>query len=179
MKVQELVEVVKDNAYVDVKDLLEINKYISIEKKREIARHVLAVCIVEEYDFIMIDEFLRDVYFDMYMLTEYTNLELSHDVESMCKEFDLLYSLGLMDNIVAVFADDYTRARNILNAQIKYILADSSIESQLAKAMTRFDKQFISVLNVISEKIGEFDINSILPKDTDINELIEKIKKLN
>ena len=58
--------------------------YIPVEDKRNIALEVLEDCTTEENGYVKVDHFKRDIYFDIAMLREYTNLKLSYD-------FELLY----------------------------------------------------------------------------------------
>lgn len=149
-------------------------KYIPIEDKRNIALEVFENCVSEDDGYVQIDHFKRDIYFDIAMLREYTNLKLSYDFESMIEEYDVLCENDIPLLVFNYIGNDYIRSKQILEYEEQSILNKNSLEVQVAK----ISSAMVNTLNIVNNKFNDFNINDILPEDTDINKLLETLNKL-
>ena len=150
------------------------NSYIPVEDKKNIALEVLENCITEENGYVQIDRWKRDIYFDIAILREYTNLNLSYDFESMLEEYDVLYKNDIFALVFEYVEEDYACAKKILEYEEQNILDQNSIEAQVVKV----SHTMINILDTAKDKLNNFDMNSLMPEDTDINQLVEMLKQL-
>ena len=154
-------------------ELIVKEHYISVEDKKNIALEVLEKCTTDDDGYILVDHLKRDIYFDIAMLREYTNLKLSYDFESMIEEYDVLCKHNVLSTIFNYIGDDYKRAKKILVYEEQNIINKNSIEAQVAKVSLAI----INVLQSMNHKLEEFDFNSILPAGTDVDNLLKMLNK--
>lgn len=173
MKINELlVNVYKTN--FNWMEELEVKHYIPIMDKKMFVMDVIAACTDEVDGFVAADRFKMNIYFNMKILALYTNLEIKSDFDDMVEQYDILCEHGLLNNILGLFADDYSVMCSTLESLLDELLVQNSIDMQVVKIANKI----LSVINMVSENSNGFDLNSILPDGVDINQLINMVNKL-
>ena len=166
MKVIEFIENINNginNEYVET--------YIPFQTKRIIARDALERASDDIDGFISLDHTMANVYFYMNLAREYFGME-TDDVES---DYDALMSVGFdLGNSVA---DDVSDAYKIFENEMKNLMAQNSVEAQMAKIVDSLVKTINRLSGKLEESIGDFNASDILPEGVDVMELLELIKK--
>lgn len=123
-----------------VQKQLEVKKYISIKEKKDLVDKIIEKCIYYENGTFRIDAIDSYIYFVMFTIDAYTNLEID-DVEEC---FDVLSESGLMPVVIAALGQEFQDVQTFLNMKRNEILENNSIEMQLGKL-------FESVLDKVSD----------------------------
>ena len=146
MKVKELVEMYNKNPRMDLSRHLDVQEYVSISLKRELAKLVLENCTSVVNGEIHIDSVERYILFTISVIGIHTNLDFSYEDEksSSVNDYDLLCESGLLVKIIDTFKDDYASCQEILNM----MTAD-----KLQENMT-IEKKFYQFLDGIQDIIG-------------------------
>ena len=170
MKVQELLANIHRKDF-NLEKELQVKKYLPVMNKKKFVMDIIAVCTDDIDDFITIDKFKMNIYFDMCILGAYTNLEITSDFDEMVMQYDELCEYGYLADIIYIFQDDYDITHTILENELEALLIQNSIDTQVVKVANKINK----VIDMISDKFNNIDFNSILPEGTDINELVKII----
>ena len=112
-----------------VKKQLEVKNYISIKEKKNLVDRIIEKCIYFENNTFRIDAIDSYIYFTMFTIDTYTNLEID-DVEDC---FDALSESGLMPAVIAALGQEYQDVQTFLNMKRGEILENKSLEMQLGK----------------------------------------------
>ena len=171
MKINEFIE--KYNGVDKISDVIKIKRYISLNKKRMIARDAIDRNMSDIDGFITIDNIGADVSFVMNLIPLYTGLEVIDEIE----DYDALCGSGLMTEIIKAVEADFNDARAILVAEREAVLAQNSIEAQVAKIANSLVTAINGLSGKFADAVGNFDMNKIVPEGTDVNELMELFKK--
>ena len=153
---------------------LEVKHYIPIMEKKMFVMDVISACTDEVDGFISADRFKMNIYFNMRVLALYTNLEVSNDFNEMTEQYDALCENGTLNNVLSLFADEYSVMCNVLENVLDELLVQNSIEAQVVRIANKLS----FVINSIGSGLDKLDLNSILPEGENINELMNKIKEL-
>lgn len=171
MKIKELVE--KYTGVEKISNIIKIKRYISLNQKRMLARDAIDRNMDDVDGFITIDNIGADVSFVMNLIPLYTGLEVVDEID----DYDALCGSGIMTEILKAVEKDFDDARAILVAEREAVLAQNSIEAQVARVTDRLT----SVINGLSGKFAEvidgYDVSKIMPEGTNVDELLELIKK--
>ena len=173
MTVQELLVNIKNKEF-NLKKELKAKKYLPIKDKRKLAVGVIAACTDDLDDFISVDRFKLNIYFDMKVLATYTNLEVASDFDDMIVEYDALCEKGILKKIIALFVEDYDATYAILEDELDSLLVQNSIDAQVVKIANKINK----AIDGIGDALGAIDLNDILPDGIDMNTLLGTIKGL-
>ena len=166
MKINELVEMYNKNPRIDFTKYLEVQKYIGIAMKQEIAKMVVEGCTTEVDGEIRIDSVARYLLFTMAVISAHTNLEFTKD--DAVGDYDLLCESGVLVKIIETFKDDYAQCQEILNMVTTDKLQDSMT---IEKKIFNFVDGIENILRVAADKLVEkFDVE--LPDDFQLNENI-------
>lgn len=176
MKVLELVEAVLEGQ--ELYDVVEVNEYIPVLDKRNIALEVLEECTEEDEGYLQVDQFKKHIYFTAAVLREYVGLEFSDSFETMAFEYDELCQYGVIEDIIDLVSEDYIRAERILAFEEYKLLSKNSIEAQAVKLTNSIADSLGNLSETIGKKVENLDVNKILPKDADINKLLDVLKLL-
>lgn len=103
----------------DIESELKIKKYIPIIEKKKIAMDIVAECVDDFNDFIEVDRFKMNIVFNMRMLKEHTNLDISINYDEMIKEYDELCESGAIYTVCEYFISDYGACELILNQEVE------------------------------------------------------------
>lgn len=149
-----------------VQKQLEVKHYISIKEKKELIDKIIEKCIYFENGTFRIDAIDSYIYFTMFTIDAYTNLEID-DVEDC---FDMLSESGLMPVVIASLGQEYQDIQTFLNMKRSEILENNSVEMQLGKF-------FEGVL----DQFGEFSeglMDTVQNLNIDQNTIMNAIKMI-
>jgi hypothetical protein len=183
MKIIEFIESVKKNPVQANAVCAKIvkTKYIPVLEKRQLAELVYANSTEIENGVVKVDSLSKYLIFTLLMLTRYTDLEFSVDesgaaTEEAIREYDALCENGLVNKIIAEFAEDYARANEIVNYVFQDNLAvNNTVEAVVGKLGDGILKIVDGLANVLSDKINDvdFDLSNIdLEQATNILNLL-------
>lgn len=171
MKINEFIEKCKN--VEKISNVIQFNKYIPLNQKRIFARDAIDKNMSEIDGFITIDNIGTDVSFAMNLIHEYTGLQVVDEI----KDYDALCGSGLMTAILIEVEEDFNDARAILIEERNAVLAQNSIEAQVAKVTS----SLVAAINSLSGKfvnaMDDFDIDKIIPEGANINELLDFARK--
>lgn len=173
MQVQDLIKKINNKTF-NLEKSLEVKKYIPIMNKKMFVMDVIAECTDVLDDFITIDRFKMNIYFDMKVLATYTNLEIADDFYEAVTQYDMLCESGVMNQVIALFKDDYDAMCKVLEDEMDELLRQNTIDAQVVKIANKIN----SVIDVVGDKLSGVDLNSMLPEGTDINDLINMVNML-
>lgn len=160
MKIMDLIE------NFELMKELRIKKYVPVVKKKSFVMDVIAACTDDIDDFITVDRFNMDIYFDMNMIKAYTNLEIASDLDEMIEQYDILCEHGLLNEIIELFDNEYVATCSILEGQLEELLIQNSMEVQIVKVTNKINK--------VIDVLGNIDINNLLPEGVS-SEMISNI----
>lgn len=184
MKIREFIDAVKKNpnqATVVCKKIVK-TRYIPVLEKRQLAELVYANTTEIENGVVKVDSLSKYLIFTMLMLTRYTDLEFSVDESGAATidaihEYDELCENGLINPIIAEFAEDYARANEVMNYVFQDNLAvNNTAEAVIGKAAGYLLNVVDGFANVLAEKVDEmeFDLSNI-----DLEQVTKVLKLLN
>ena len=142
MKINEFIEYMKKNTnrtmkedqfMAIVKKALGVKKYIPISQKKELIDQIIHQCVYYSDGIYKIDGIEKYLYFTMYVINAYTDIELSDNIES---DFDLLSEAELLPVVVGAIGREYDDMNILLQLKCDDILVDNSIEVQCGKLCT-------------------------------------------
>lgn len=164
MKINELLEMYKKNQMINLKNVLEVEEYISTPLKRKMCDLVLDSCIEDVNGVLHIDSFDRYILFTIAVISMHTNLEFSIDADGVTSidEYDELNKIGLIDKIISTFKTDYEACKVMLD-----MLANDRMKNQ-----ETLEKKIIQFLNGIAQDIDS--LNNLENKE-DILNLLESL----
>ena len=179
MKINELVNLMTQNKskllkaeqiQAFLKKELDIKEYLSIKRKKALIDNIINECILYENGVYKFDDTDKYIYFTMRTIETYTNLELSDDIED---DYDLLCEAKLLNSIIETFTGEYENVKVLLQMKCDYILSSNTIESQLGRFLDSLLDKVDSVVDVLSDKVSNFDMNQLQVNMEDINKLME------
>ena len=177
MKIKEFLENVKGKTTEEIEAMIVVRKYIPIQEKRMVARDVLDRCVDDVDGFIAIDEIDRDMFFQIERVKAYTCLEFSENYDDMMNEFDAFCAdrwFYILSELIGRDSHEFSR---VMTYEKELLLKSNSIEAQIAKVTNSLIGAIDGLSNKIGNSIGEFDMTKILPEGTNMNELLEVLKK--
>ena len=162
MKINELLEMYKKNKMINLKNVLEVEEYISTPLKRKMCELVLDSCIEDNDGVLSFDSLDRYLLFTISVISMHTNLEFSIDDEGFTSidEYDELNKVGLIEKIIATFEKDYEACKVMLD-----MLTNDRMKNQ-----ETLEKKIIKFLNKVQSELGELDN---LENNEDILKLLE------
>lgn len=166
MTVKELLTNIKNKEF-DVKKSLEVKEYVPVMEKKRFVTGVIAACTDDMDGYITVDRFKMDIYFHMYLLTLYTNLEISTDFDEVVEQYDMLCAQGTLDTILDIIASDYDALANILEYELESLLNENSLECQVVQLVGKVK----NIIDVVGDKIHDVDFNNILSEKLDLTQL--------
>lgn len=172
MKVNEFVEMYKKNPRIDINKQLDVQQYVSIALKREMAKLVLENCTMNVDGEVHIDSFERYMLFTIAVIGLHTNLEFSYDDEhSAIDDYDALCESGLLVKIIDSFKQDYDACQEILNMMTADALQDSmTIEKKIYQFLDVIQNVFQGATDKMIDKI---DMSSLGDMQVNQEKLIE------
>ena len=168
MNVNEFIGYMKQNASKMVKEeqvlamvkkQLEPKDYLSIKAKRVLVDNIINECILYDNGVYKFDAIGKYVYFTMYTIAAYTNIELSEDVED---DFDALSRENLLPIIIGIIQKEYDCVNILLQMQCDSILENNSVEAFVGK----FLESTMDFLNNVKS-----ELKSGIDKISNLNEI--------
>jgi hypothetical protein len=181
MKVQELVEFISnpknkvlkaDQLQIVLKKELEIKEYISIKEKKQLVKNIIDTCILYEDGVYKFDDTDKYICFIMKTIEAYTNIELSEDIED---DYDILCRAKILEIVIDTFKKEYEEVNVLLQMKCDYILSGNNIESQVGRFLDTLMNAVNNIVNVISEKIDNFDMSEPPIDKDDLSKLMSFI----
>ena len=163
-----------------IKKELKTKEYIPFDEKQAIARTVLASCSAISDGVIIIDSIHKYMLFTMAMLSTYTNLESSEDM-NLSDAYDALCSCRvgdgtMLDAIIKTFEIEYSRCNDILNMMTADLLAENNIEKQVGKFLSRLSEKVNKLGDGLIDKLGDFNMDLGQLDIDKLTSMIDKIK---
>lgn len=183
MEINELVEFVNNNKNKMLKGAqleelvakkIEVKKYLSIKDKKALVESIVDECVLYHNGIFKFDDIDKYICFTMKTIEAYTNLELSYDIEH---DYDLLCEHGLLETIVSTFKKEYEEINILLNMKCDYILSDSSVAVQIGEFLGMLSNKIDDIVNVLTEKISDFDSDKLPIDENSINKLLSFLNK--
>lgn len=147
----------EDQVETIVKKALEPKSYLSIKDKKELVNKIVDKCIYYENGVFKFDGIDRYIYFTMYTIEAYTNLELSEDVEA---DFDAISEAKLLPIITCLIQQEFDDVNIFLQMQCDYITAGNTIEGQFG----RFFDEILDKMDTLGDGLSKFLTNVDLDK---------------
>lgn len=163
MKVKELIMSTYRKDF-NIEKELQVKKYLPMEEKKLIAQGIIYECTEQVNGVIKVDSVQQYLSYVKYMIVHHTNLEYSYE------DYDLLCTneyqgQTLLNAIMSCFEPDAKECTRIMNLMTGDYMQQNSMEFIVGK--------FLNELSTgLKEKLNEFDLNSIIPKDIDKNKLV-------
>ena len=173
MKVQELIKKINNKTF-NIEKSLEVKKYIPIMDKKRFAMDAISACTDDVDNFITVDRFKMNIYFDMKVLSIYTNLEIVDDFDEMIIQYDALCESEIMNRIITLFEEDYNAMRGVLDDALEELLVQNSIDAHVVKIANKINQ----AIDIFSNKLNDVDFNSMLPEGINMDDFAEIINAL-
>lgn len=165
MKIVEFVKNYNEGKIENLKEALEVKKYLPFAQKYELCASVLDACndIDTTTGMVTIDSINRQTTFIITTLTAYTNLEFSIDENaeiSSIDEYDMLCENGSLDNIIKLFADEYSKCEEMLMTMQNDLISNNNT---LQNLMSNLAKQLLSIVeplgSTLKNKLDSFNLD--------------------
>lgn len=157
---------------------LNVKEYMSTEVKIRLAKDVLDFSVEYDRGFIKFDSFAKHLSFTFGVIEAHTDLRFADGWDERMQEYDMLCENGLIDTIIDTFRKDYEASLEVLNMMCNDMLADNSIEASVARLSQSVSDNLDVFVGALADKIEDFDIKKIIPKDLDLNKLMELLSKI-
>lgn len=179
MKIMELVEFANNSKNKMLKadqlqqliaKTIDAKKYLSIKEKRALIDDIINDCILYEDGVCKFDDIDKYIAFTMKTIAAYTNLELSDDIED---DYDALCESKLLNTVIETFNGEYENVNLLLQMKCEYILSGNNIEAQFGKFTTGILDKVDILVDILSNKVKDFDLKNLPINIEDIGKLIE------
>jgi hypothetical protein len=177
MKIAEFVNDVK-NGEKAASNLMITKKYISSDEKVRLAKTVIDDSVEYDRGFIKCDSYKKHLSFIFGFIELHTDLCFADDWIDKMQEYDALCENGLIDVIIGSLRDEYENALMILDMLCNDVLADNSIEASVARLTQSVSENLDVLVGALTDKLEDFDIEKIIPKDLDLNKLTRLLNKV-
>ena len=163
----------------NVSDLISVKKYITAVEKIHVAKVVMDFSVEYDRGFIKISNYKKHMAFIFNVIEAHTDLRFTDDWGSKIDEYDVLCENDLLDVIIGTFEKDYNATREVLDLMCADMLADNSVEASIAKLTQSVSENLDVLVGAVADKLEDFDVEKIIPKDLDLDKLkgfLSKIK---
>lgn len=155
-----------------VKKQLEVKDYLGIKQKRNLIDDIVNASVLFENGVFKFDAISKYVYFTMYTIAAYTNLELSDDIEN---DFDELSREKLLPVVINTIQAEYDDVNILLQMQCDAILENNSIEVVVGKFLDGVLGFLENVESGLKNGLGQFS-NLKLGDNVNIGQIMELMK---
>ena len=176
MNIKEFVKATKENTS-SMAELIAVNKYISSAEKIRIANEVMDISAEYDRGFIKFDSYKKYLAFTFAIIEAHTDLRFADNWDDKMHEYDILCESELLDAIIDTFKTDCDTSLKVLDMMCNDLLANNSIEASVAKVAQSVSENLDVFVGTLSDKLEDFDIQKIIPKDLDLNKLIGLLNK--
>lgn len=177
MKINEFIEKIQEDT-IPMADLIAVKKYVSSAKKILIAKEAMDASVEYDRGFMKFDSYKKNLVFTFAMIEAHTDLRFSVDWTDKMQEYDMLCENDLFDAIVCTFKKDYDASLEILDRMCNDLLVDNSIEASVAKLAQSVSENLDLFVGTLSDKLENFDIEKIIPKNLDLDKLKRLLNKI-
>lgn len=165
MKMQELLMNIYNKDF-NLERGLQVKKYLPIEVKKTIAQGIIYDCITVEDGAAKVDSVQRYLSYVRYMITMHTNLEYTDE------DYDVLCSTEygetiLLNAIMDCFGTDEKECSRILDLMTDDYMQEFTIESTVAKFLSKLSNSIGGFVDNIKDQISNFDLTSMIPDGAD------------
>lgn len=177
MTIQELMTKIKKSKTKDataaqmqalLKKHIKVKNYISIKDKKELVDKIVNECVFVEDGIKKIDSIEKYIVFTMRTIEEYTNLELSDDIEN---DYDALCEARILGDIVDLFKPEYDDIMVLLKMRCDFIIGDNNIEAQVGRLLNGVLDIISRLADTVERKVNDVDLDSIPFNDADFQVL--------
>ena len=162
----------EDQVVSMVKKQLEVKEYLGIKQKRDLIEDIANASILYDNGVFKFDAISKYVYFTMYTIAAYTNLELSDDIED---DFDELSREKLLPIVISVIQDEYDDVNILLQMHCDSILENNSVETIVGKFLEEVLGFLKNVESGLKSGLGQFS-NLKLGDNVDLGQIVELMK---
>jgi hypothetical protein len=147
-----------------IKKQLEAKNYLPFADKRELCKMVLdACCTKDESGLVKVDSVSRYILFTISVISKYTNLEFSSDLDAeydSLDEYDMLCEANVLNIILAVLGDEYASCNNMLNMMLDDIIANNNTtEAVLGHALGKVSDSLDDLISALAEKVEKMELD--------------------
>ena len=183
MKIIEFVEFMKKNSnrvmkedqvMSLVKKTAEIKEYLSIKDKKSLVDKIVRECIYYENGTYRINGIEKYIYFTMYTIAAYTNLELGDDIEA---DFDALSESKLLPVLICAIQNEYDEVNIYLQMQCDFVLENNSIESVVGDFLSNVLDKVDDFSNVLAGYVEKFNADELFANKEDLGKLINFVNQ--
>lgn len=146
------------------KKQLEVKSYLPIKEKKDLVDKIIYKSVYFENGNYRIDAIDCYMYFIVYTIEAYTNLE----IDNVEKCYNVLSESGLMPVIITSLGQEYNDINTFLNMKRDEILERNSLEMQVGKFLDTILEKIDGFTNVFDNMFASLNIN----KD-DISKIVE------
>lgn len=154
-----------------IKEKLDIITYLPFNTKREIVEMLVGQIVTEEDDIKRVDSVSQFLAFIVAMVASHTTLVFG---ENSAEDYDALSQCGVLENLLAMFAKDYSECDALLKAAIADELADNNLNVIIGKFLNGILGKLDGVGDMLKGFTENLDLSKLL--GTNINE--EEIAKI-
>lgn len=154
-------------------DLICTKTYISYLDKKRIAEEVINLSVEYDHGFIQFDSYKKYISFIFAVIEAHTNLCFADNWDDKIQEYDALCENELLDVIIDTFRKDYECSFDILDMMCDDLLKNNSVEASVAKLVNSISENLDVFIGALSDRLGDFDVEKIIPKDLDLDKLQE------
>lgn len=166
MKIAELLMSIHRKDFNMEKEL-QVKKYLPMEEKKLIAQGIIYECTEEVDGVVKVDSVQQYLSYVKYMILRHTNLEYTQDdYDKLCTA--IYQDKTLLNAIMDCFESDAKECTRILNLMTSDHMQQNSIECIIGKFLN-------NISEALKDKLDEFDMSSIIPKDMDTEKLVSFI----
>ena len=179
MTIREFIEIMKNNdESAIISDVIATKRYITSADKVRIAKEVMDLSVEYDRGFIEFNSYKRHLTFIFESIEAHTNLIFSDDWSDKMNEYDMLCENDLLDTIIDTFRKDYNASRDVLDMMCADMLAENSVDASIVKLAQSVSENLDLFIGVLTDKLEDFDIEKIIPKDLDLNKLKGLLNRL-
>ena len=183
MKIVEFIKNYNEGKIENLRETLGVKNYLPFAEKYELCASVLDVCndIDEKTGVVTIDSINRQITFVITMLSAYTNLEFSvnedAEIDSIA-EYDMLCENGLLNTIIELFIDEYSKCDEMLMTMQNDLIAN---HNTLHNLVGNLAKQLLGIVeplgNALKDKLDSFNLDLSQDNIDKYAKIFEAMKK--
>jgi hypothetical protein len=182
MKVQEFIDYMKKNTNTIMKEdqvlslvqkVADVKQYIGIKEKKQLVDKIINECIYYDNNVYRINGLEKYIYFTMYTIEAYTNLELDADVEN---DFDLLSEAKLLPVLICAMQQEYDEVSIYLQMQCDFILENNSLEALVGEFFNDILDTIGTFENKLSKYVDNIDMDKLFNSEL-VGKLMNFIQK--
>lgn len=177
MTIKEFIKMTQENK-ATIAELISVKKYISVAEKIRLAKSVMDFCVEYDGGFIKFDSLKKSLAFTLDVIEAHTDLCFPDDWSEKMQAYDSLCEADLLEAIINEFKKDYDECLKILNMMRRDMLVDNSVEASVARVAQSVSENLDVFVGALSDKLEDFNIEKIIPKDLDLDKMLELLNKI-